>query len=106
MDNFFDRLQVNDAGDKFLDLTDAESEHYQGAGDAIVFVNDKGMVEAIDYIHDIAENGAEAATRKADNHGRAYYAMCGSYQLSEITPMTERMMVHRVHRLVAENFDY
>ena len=106
MDNFFDRLQVNDAGDKFLDLTDAEAEHYSGAGDAIVFVDEQGMVEGIDYIHDIEEDGGKAAVQKSYDHGRAFYSICGSYQLSNIVPMTDPAMAARVIRLVAENFDY
>ena len=106
MDKFTDRVQTSDIGVEYIDLTDAEAEHYSGAGDAIVFVDEQGMVEAIDYIHDIEEDGAKAAVQKSYDHGRAYYCMCSSYQLCDIKPMSDLAMAARIIRLVAENFDY
>ena len=53
MGSVVDRIETSSIGVDFITLSDAESEHYRGAGDAVAYFNDAGEITGIDYIHDV-----------------------------------------------------
>ena len=105
--SFENRIELSDIGVPFVVLKDKELDEYQGAGDAIAFVNNEGLVERIIYIHDIEQFGAKAACQDAIDHGNAYFGMMSTTEFCEPVKMDGQNthLFARVQRLVAENYE-
>ena len=101
------RIETSSIGVEFISLTDAESEYYRGAGDAVAYFNDDGASTGIDYIGKVPEDGAKALADKALRHGNAWLGMCSTYEFCEPRRLDASYMAGfaRIMRLVAENWD-
>ena len=108
--NFIDRIEKSQIDMEYVDLADGEAEiGYEGAGDAIVFVEpDSNKIVEIVYIRNIEENGASAVSQKAMDHGNAYLGTMSCYQFCEpqLLDGSNLGLFARINRLVAENYDF
>jgi len=101
------RIETSSIGVEYITLTDAEAEHYRGAGDAVAYFDDDGVITGIDYIGQVPEDGAKALVNKAMKHGNAWLCMCSTYELCEPRQLDANYTAGfaRIMRLVAENWD-
>ncbi len=106
MGSVVDRIETSSIGVDFITLSDAESEHYRGAGDAVAYFNDAGEITGIDYIHDVPEDGAKALADKTMQHGNAWLGMCSTYEFCEPRRLDANYTAGfaKIMRLVAENW--
>jgi len=102
-----DRIKTSKIGVKYITLDDAESEHYNGAGDAIAYFNDDGAITGIDYIHDVPKDGAKALADKAMSHGNAHLGLCSAYEFCEPRKLDGDYPTGfaKIMRLVDENWN-
>jgi hypothetical protein len=101
------RIETSSIGVEFITLSDAESEYYRGAGDAVAYFNDAGEITGIDYIGKVPEDGAKALADKAMRHGNAWLGMCSTYEFCDLRKLDADYTAGfaRIMRLVAENWD-
>jgi len=101
------RIETSSIGVEFITLTDAEAEHYRGAGDAVAYFNDDGVITGIDYIGQVPEDGAKALIDKAMTHGNAWLGICSTYEFCEPRQLDANYTAGfaKIMRLVAENWN-
>lgn len=107
--NFEDRIEKSEINMEYVDLVDDEAESgYEGAGDAIVFVDaEANKIVEILYIRNIEEDGANAVSQKAINHGNAFLGIMSCHQFCEPQKLDGNNLglFARIERLVAENYE-
>ena len=107
--NFEDRIEKSQINMEYVDLVDDEAESgYQGAGDAIVFVDaEANKIVEILYIRNIEEGGASAVNQKAMDHGNAFLCIMSCHQFCEPQKLDSNNLglFARIERLVAENYE-
>ena len=101
------RIQTSEIGVEYVELVEAEYDHYRGSGDAVVYFDDNATITAIDYIHNVPEDGAKDLADKALRHGNAYLGMCSTYTVCDLRKLAASYPTGfaRIMRLVAENYD-
>ena len=102
------RIQTSAIGVEYLDLEDHEHPHYKGAGDAIAYFTPDDIIERVQYIHDILEDGAKAACDEALAHGNAWLGVMSTYQFTEPRRLDGDNLAGfaRIARLVHENWNW
>ena len=107
--NFEDRIEKSQINMEYVDLVDDEAESgYEGAGDAIVFVDaEANKIVDIVYIRNIEEGGASAVSKYAMDHGTAYLGIMSCHQFCEPQKLDGNNLglFARIERLVAENYE-
>ena len=102
------RIQTSEIGVEYVELVEAEYDHYRGSGDAVVYFDDNATITAIDYIHNVPENSAKDLTDKALRHGNAWLGMCSTYTVCDLRKLDANYLTGfaRIIRLVAENWNW
>ena len=107
--NFEDRIEKSQINMEYVDLVDDEAESgYEGAGDAIVFVDaEANKIVDIVYIRNIEEGGASAVSKYAMDHGNAYLGIMSCHQFCDPQKLDGNNLglFARISRLVAENYE-
>lgn len=81
----------NGAACEYIDLNDAESDLYRGAGWAIAYVENDQFIKFVylnQFEYENEEAEAKAAIHSALTHGDCWFGMLGSYQFSDPLKMT------------------